>query len=238
MISIIIATYNSSPVIQTALDSLLDMTYTDWECIIVDGKSKDTTTKVLDEYVSKDSRFRYISEPDRGIYDALNKGIKLSRGEWIYILGSDDKVCKNSFSNIMRYADDYDVICGNIIFSNNGIEEKIKASSDVSILKKMMIYSHQAIICRKTIFMEIGDFDLRYKISADYDFILRAYLKSYKFKYLDEYVAVFNTTGASNTWYNKDLYYIRRNNKSVSFLTNIYIIFRKFISTVKYELTH
>lgn len=72
-ISIIIATFNAAKTLRKALDSVLNQTYKDWECIIVDGASKDNTISIVKEYVQKDTRFRYISEPDKGIFDAYNK---------------------------------------------------------------------------------------------------------------------------------------------------------------------
>ena len=80
MVSIIIATYNSGKTLRRALDSVLNQSYQDWECIVVDGASKDNTIGIVKEYVKKDSRFRYISEPDHGIYDAFNKGWKMAKG--------------------------------------------------------------------------------------------------------------------------------------------------------------
>ena len=79
MVSIIVATYNSDKTLRQALDSVLNQSYQDWECIVVDGASKDSTIDIVKEYVSKDSRFRYISEPDNGIYDAFNKGWKMAK---------------------------------------------------------------------------------------------------------------------------------------------------------------
>lgn len=72
-VSIVIATYNSKKTLRRALDSVKNQSYQDWECVIVDGASKDGTVEIIKEYKNKDFRFRYISEPDNGIYDAFNK---------------------------------------------------------------------------------------------------------------------------------------------------------------------
>ena len=90
MISIIIATFNSSRTLAKALESVLEQNFNDWECIIVDGKSTDNTLDIIKEFELKDSRFSHVSEKDNGIYDAFNKGWKMAKGEWIYYLGSDD----------------------------------------------------------------------------------------------------------------------------------------------------
>ena len=74
LVTIIIATYNSSATLREALSSVLNQSFQGWECIIVDGASKDNTIEIMEEYCEKDARFRYVSEPDNGIYDAFNKG--------------------------------------------------------------------------------------------------------------------------------------------------------------------
>ena len=115
MVSIIIATYNSEKTLRRALDSVLNQTYQDWECIVVDGASKDNTIEIVKEYVSKDTRFRYVSEPDHGIYDAFNKGWKIAKGEWVMYLGSDDRLTQNGFTEVFEddYPD-YDIISGDV----------------------------------------------------------------------------------------------------------------------------
>ena len=102
MVSIIIATYNSGKTLRRALDSVLNQSYQDWECIVVDGASKDNTIAIVKEYVKKDSRFRYISEPDHGIYDAFNKGWKMAKGEWVMYLGSDDEYTKDGIKALLE----------------------------------------------------------------------------------------------------------------------------------------
>lgn len=81
LVTVIIATYNASATLQKALNSVLNQSFQDWECIIIDGASKDNTIDIVKQYCKKDIRFRYISEPNNGIYDAFNKGWKMARGE-------------------------------------------------------------------------------------------------------------------------------------------------------------
>ncbi len=120
IITIIIATFNSERFIQSALESVKNQSFQDWECLIVDGVSKDETLSIVKKYMETDERYRYISEPDKGIYDALNKGIGLAKGDWIYILGSDDKVTYDGLSELMKDKTPCDVKCGNIILDYNG----------------------------------------------------------------------------------------------------------------------
>ena len=101
-ISIIIATFNSAKTLRVALNSVMLQTFQDWECIVVDGLSKDNTLEIVKEFEAKDVRFHHISEADKGIYDAFNKGWKLAKGEWIYYLGSDDQVTRNGLTDLME----------------------------------------------------------------------------------------------------------------------------------------
>ena len=114
-ISIIIATYNSGRTLRAALESVHGQTFQNWECIIVDGASKDDTIDIVKEYCAKDSRFRYISEPDHGIYDAFNKGWRMAKGEWVHYLGSDDTLTPNGMSVVAAELDDtYAIVTGNV----------------------------------------------------------------------------------------------------------------------------
>ena len=90
LVSVIIATYNAGKYLRRALDSVYSQSYTNVECIVVDGCWKDNTLDIVREYVCKN--IVYISEQDLGIYDALNKGVLIAKGEWIYVLGADDEL--------------------------------------------------------------------------------------------------------------------------------------------------
>ena len=91
-ISIIIPTFNAGEILTVALDSLVRQTYQNFEVLIVDNASNDISIDIIERYVKKDARFQLISENDDGIYEAMNKGIFLSKGEWIFFLGSDDSL--------------------------------------------------------------------------------------------------------------------------------------------------
>lgn len=89
-VTVVIATFNVGRTISSAIESLINQTYPNWECLVIDGGSKDNTIDILKLYKQKESRVDFISEPDNGIYDAFNKGWKKARGEWILYLGADD----------------------------------------------------------------------------------------------------------------------------------------------------
>ena len=147
-ISIIVATFNAAKTLSVALNSILSQTFQDWECIIVDGASKDNT------YIERDSRFRYVSEPDKGIYDAFNKGWKLAKGKWIYYLGADDELLPNAFDNLFKNdLNDLDIVYGDIILDLGAKKKKCISISSEQIKGKMV--SHQCILMRKKIIEEL-----------------------------------------------------------------------------------
>ena len=115
LVSVIIATYNAGKYLRRALDSVYSQSYTNVECIVVDGCSKDNTLDIVREYVCKN--IVYISEQDLGIYDALNKGVLIAKGEWIYVLGADDELLPDGLRSFFLGENDfeYDIIYGNTI---------------------------------------------------------------------------------------------------------------------------
>ncbi len=103
--SIITVCLNSEKTIETTIKSVIDQSFTDFEYIIIDGKSSDKTLEIIEKY--KDSRIKIISEKDKGIFDAMNKGVSLSKGKWIHILNSDDYYySKNSLVNASKFLDE------------------------------------------------------------------------------------------------------------------------------------
>lgn len=163
-LSIIISTYNSASVLPKALDSIVGQTFTDWEVLIMDGVSNDDTIKVAQSY--NDSRIRIYSEPDKGIYDAMNKGIKKAVGEWLYFLGSDDCLLnENVLESVFAHPiDKYDVVYGDVEASqldplHHG--EWTMANIDYN-------RCHQGIFYRKSVFNKLGLYKLEFPIWADY----------------------------------------------------------------------
>ena len=236
-LSIIIATFNVSRTLEKALESVKNQTFQDWECIIVDGSSKDKTVDIIKKYVSIDLRFRYISEPDEGIYDAFNKGWKMAQGEWIYYLGADDELLPQAMSDIWdgNNYEKVDIVYGDMFFKTwRGIKHTISPESP-SILRRKMLCSHQAMIMRKACIKEMGGFDQTYKILADYDLCLRAYLAGKRFIHKRVDIALFSCIGVSSS---SSLRFtegrrIKIQNHSLPLLL-IYIL--SFKSRVKYEV--
>ena len=130
-LSIITVTYNSGKTLRDTLESVLSQTYTDYEYIIVDGASKDNTIDIVKEYKPKfEGHMRWISEPDKGLYDAINKGIKMATGDIVGIINSDDFYHKNDiFNQIISAFEDNQIeaIYGDVRFVNdNNLDKTVR----------------------------------------------------------------------------------------------------------------
>lgn len=229
-ISIIIATFNAAKTLSKTLDSVLNQTYQDWECIIVDGASRDNTINIVKEYIQKDTRFRYISEPDKGIYDAFNKGWKMATGKWIYYLGADDTLIPNGLYKLMcnKNIENYDVIYGSIKLKwPNGTEKKAKNHGYKSLPYKMLA-SHQAIVTKRSVIEYIGGFDINLKIIGDKDLYIRIWLtQRFIFKeFKDITIALFSVGGVSSNVHKmlkENIYVGKKNNLGTHYIIIQYI---------------
>ena len=220
-VSIVIATYNAEDLIERALNSIKVQTFFDWECIVVDGNSTDGTIKVVESFSQKDCRIKYISEKDQGIFDAYNKGWKLAKGEYVYYLGADDTIDTDALEHVFSNIDnDSEIIYGDldIRFFDNSVKH-IKAGK-LSVLNYKMLIGHQAIIMKRNILEEMGGFDIKYPVAADYDILQRCYLQKKKFMYIPVTIANFSYTGVSSHFSLKnerELYLITKKNKANKF---------------------
>ncbi len=172
-VSIITVCYNSEKTIAQTIGSVLDQTYHDIEYIIVDGNSTDNTMKIVEAYREKFAgRLKVVSEPDRGIYDAMNKGIRMASGELIGILNSDDYYEKNAVEIMVNAMteDRYQILYGEMRTWRNGKEESVGLLTH-TFLRDRMIY-HPACFVTRAVYRDLGGFDLRYPSVADYDFML------------------------------------------------------------------
>lgn len=180
-----------------ALDSVVQQRYKSFEVIIVDGGSKDQTVSIAKTYLDKHPFIKIISEPDKGIYDAMNKGIKFSSGEWLYFMGADDylydeTVLKSVFE--LEDASQFDIIYGNVISPVLG---KYLGEFSASAITRWNI-CHQAIFYRKKIFEQLGCYNLKYQLWADWEFNLRWFnKKNIRKKYVDIIIACFVPGGFS-----------------------------------------
>ncbi len=173
LISVITPTLNSNSGIEQCLQSVIGQTYKNVEHIIVDGLSSDNTLAIVREFQSKFPGIRLISQKDNGIYDAMNHGIALANGEWLYFLGSDDSLYdKNVFCRLYRLFSDpeYDIIYGNVRFKLSG-SKYIGRFNKIKLLCTNIC--HQAIFTRKEVFTRLGGFNIEYTTYADWHFNMR-----------------------------------------------------------------
>lgn len=198
IVSIIIATYNSESCIRQSLESVKNNSLHNWECIVVDGASTDGTIQVISEFKREDKRFRYISEPDKGIYDAFNKGWRNAQGDWIYYLGSDDKVMSDGLYGLISDCGDASIVYGDMKY-DTGLKIKTKSSIPESSLVGNMP-CHQSMIMKRELIESLDGFDMsRYKICADFDLFQRALKHGVKVKHIRGIVvACYNSLGASS----------------------------------------
>lgn len=176
LVTVITVCYNSERTIRRTIESVLNQTYQQIEYVIIDGKSSDNTLKIINEYTMND-KIKLISEPDQGIYQAMNKGIRNSQGALIGILNSDDWYEKETVSKIVdtyfenRVNDT--IIYGTMRLYENNIE-RYSVYYNHQFLRKQMI-NHPTCFVSRTIYDKYGVFDETYKAGADYDFMLRIY---------------------------------------------------------------
>lgn len=194
MISIIIATFNSEATLKDTFDSILSQTYQDYELIVKDGASKDHTLDLIHEYELKfNGRMRWISEPDKGLYDAMNKGIEMSSGEIVGILNSDDFYTSDYILETINDSlkdQDVDAVYGDIHFvDKDDLNTCIRYYSSKIFKRSLMrlgfMPAHPSFYCRKKIYSEFGVFDTSFKIGADFENLLRLiYVNNIRIKYM------------------------------------------------------
>ncbi len=196
-VSIITVCYNSEKTIEQTIKSVLNQTYENIEYIVVDGLSSDDTLKVVKKYKNK---INIISEPDDGLYHAMNKGIMKSSGEIIGIINSDDWYEKNAVELAVRYLsdDNCELVHGRYKkVYDNGIMQEMKCGKLEDLQYKMSIL-HPTVFVKKVIYEKYGIFNQRFKIAADYDLILRFYEAGVKMVEIPENISYFRMSGISN----------------------------------------
>ena len=202
LISIITVCFNSAKTIRQTIESVLNQTYTNIEYILVDGKSTDNTVAIIEEYApqfaAKGIIYRWISEPDNGIYDAMNKGIKLATGEWIGIINSDDWYELDACENISINSSDVDVVYGLCVQYENDLGKykitKILQNSFKEMYYNQQIIMHPAVFIHKKIYSNFL-FDTKYKLASDVDFLYKVFITNYKTKLITNIISNFRHDG-------------------------------------------
>ena len=206
-ISIITATYNSGKTLRDTIESVLSQTYSDFEHLIIDGGSKDDTLKIIKEYEPKyNGRLRWISEPDKGLYDAMNKGIGMATGDVVGILNSDDFYTSDKILEILSSAlekSGADAVYGDVHFVNDdNLDKCVRYYSSKGFRRWKMrlgwMPAHPSFYCRRSVYERYGTFDISFKIGADFENLLRLiFVNKIKTVYVPVDCVTMRTGGAS-----------------------------------------
>lgn len=192
------ATNNSAKTLPEALESILKQCYTDYELIVIDNQSKDGTLDVVRECMPSAI---VISEPDAGIYDALNKGLQRATGDWIYVLGSDDKLAGSMVLERVVAVSDCQaaLIYGNVLSTSATSSKMIRMKPPESYRSRGIVCPpifHQSAFIRRSAMAQIGSFPLSFKIHADHFLLTRAFLAASPI-YIDETICIYHSGGYS-----------------------------------------
>ena len=193
-VSVITVCYNCCEELRKTINSVLAQTYKDYEYIIIDGASKDGTIPMLEDLSSKEeTAFRWYSEPDKGTYDAMNKGAQKAEGEWIIYMNAGDTFYSNTaLEEFFRQpiADDVDVCYGNTLeIMEYG--KVITTRNDKKSINPVMPFIHQSVFVRAEVQRQ-HPFDQRFKIIADYNLFYQLRNENRKFEYRNVVVARYN----------------------------------------------
>jgi putative colanic acid biosynthesis glycosyltransferase len=194
-ISVIVASMNPGTQIQAALASVWEQRDVRFEVIVVDGGSIDGTREWLEAERAKLAVL--VSEPDTGVYDAMNKGITRARGEWIYFLGADDRLAGDGvLREALHWArkTEAGVVAGEAAFDDGRI---YKLGARVNALARNFVH-HQSALYRRTLFEENGAFDASLRVMADYEFNVRIWKSDVRFKPIPVRIAACGTGGLSD----------------------------------------
>jgi glycosyltransferase involved in cell wall biosynthesis len=197
-ISIVTPSFNQAEFLEATIQSVLSQNYPKLEYIIIDGGSTDGTLDIIQKY--KDSISYFVSEPDKGIYDAMNKGVKKSKGDWIYFLGADDKlqnkkVLESIYGNNGLLKKKFFLIYGCVTY-NTG---EVFVSRLDSTIKLGNTVHHQAAFYNRTLFKDFS-YNNQYNVYADYELNLIIYLRRYPSLGINQTIAKCSRQGISGKY--------------------------------------
>lgn len=239
LVSVIIPCYNGKEHIRKCIHSVIQQEYSNKEIIIIDGASTDGSVELIADLASRFSFIKWISEKDQGVYEAMNKGITISSGEWIYFLGLDDHfdspfVLDEVFSIKKLLKKDF--LYGNVRFLYS--RQIYNGSFDLHRIIFGGNICHQAIFYKRRVFNIIGNYDTECRIYADHDLNIRCFMnKKIKRAFLDKVISVYNESDGLSAYNKQDEVFRKKQNQYIKqyysrplpFLKQIYILVKNRI---------
>ncbi len=208
LFSIITVTFNAAHLLEKTMQSVLEQDFRDFEYILIDGASKDDTVQIIERQAAQhpDVAVKWVSEPDKGLYDAMNKGLKMAEGRFVWFMNAGDKVFDlNTFGLLAKAYEAQpgaEVLYGQsliIIVNDRPLGERHKIAPKVLTKRSLLnglVVCHQSILASRDI---APLYDTRYRISADYDWTCKVLARSRRNVYVDGYISRFMTSGLSDT---------------------------------------
>ena len=201
-ISVVTASYNSEATIGFTIESFLRQKHPDKEMLVIDGASRDATLKIVEGFASSD--IRVVSEPDKGVYDAMNKGFRLFSGDAIGFLNSDDTFHDDGvLGDVAANLANADIVYGDLNMVTDHRSKRTARMWRGGALRRHAfqlgwVPPHPTFYMRKEVAQKVGDYDLRFITTADYDYMLRAIaLNNYRVHYLPRVMVDFQIGGIS-----------------------------------------
>ncbi len=196
--TIVTVCWNSAAVLARARDSLQAQTYRDYEWVVVDGASTDSTMEIVREFDA--APVVSVSEPDKGIYDAMNKGVRMARGEYVFFLNSDDALhdadVLADVAQALEAEPRTELLYGNVVYTYPS-RKLLRTFSHIDARSlPFEDLCHQATFARRALFERLGTFDTRFRLNADYDWLIRVFRSGAHTRWFDRRIAQFTVGGA------------------------------------------
>lgn len=201
LISVVTVAYNAGPGLESTIESVLAQQYDNYEHIVVDGGSTDGTRELLLRY---DGHLEHwVSEPDQGIYHAMNKGIALARGRYVGLLNADTRFVDGSVLGLVAEAarsGPWDVIYGDRVEWEPDVERSLYVRSSLDLSREMSL-SHEAMFVSRDTYRRVGPYDTSYRITADYEYGFRLLKAGVSFRPITRPLIIYASGGMSDTMF-------------------------------------
>ncbi len=200
-LSIITVNLNNKDGLQKTIDSVISQTYKDFEWIIIDGGSTDGSKELIEKYSNHISY--WVSEPDKGIYNAMNKGIKQAHGEYLQFLNSGDIYFEdNTLKQVVKFLINEDIVYGYAVIKNNNTNKRVNIRHEIISCYDLTrnTINHQCAFIKKKLFDIFGLYDENYKIVSDWKFFFDVIaIQKCSTKHINLDIIIYDTTGISQT---------------------------------------